>query len=70
MHSVMNYTILQRNDKGYAAAYFSGELPQLKGNEQLVCRVIRETDNAMILYRGVCGVSVETEDSNTCQIAI
>lgn len=67
MHSVMNYTILQRNDKGYAAAYFSGELPPLKGNGQLVCRVIRETDNAMIIPWTRCS-SVGDEWSVTLDV--
>lgn len=49
MRPVTNYAILQRNEKGYATAYFSGKLPAMQENEELYCRVIRETDNITVI---------------------
>lgn len=53
----MNYTILQRNPEGYAAAYFCGKRPPLQENEELFGRIVRETDNAVVIPWTKCSLN-------------
>lgn len=46
---LMDYAIVQRNDKGYAEVTFEGDLNLSYGNgERVVARIVREDDNLVI----------------------
>ena len=53
---LMNYSIIQRDDDGFARFVFDGDLPEGYDGERIVTRVIREEDNLVVLNWQECRI--------------